>query len=226
MAEATQADINATQSNPEHTAQQDKQERKQIGDNAERQKDLARMRRIGGWHASAVLAALTLFGAGSLWAAESGLVIANLVALGNAYLAGTVMASIFHEWGHFAGAKMAGAIAPVRKKAVSFYFMFEFDMDNNSARQFLWMSAGGISANWLLAIAAAILVPLDTYAGAGLFAVLVGKAVNVSYFEVPIFLRTQETGNPKNELQTQLDTVGLRQWPGLIVGALLWLALV
>ncbi|MEM7100405.1 MAG: hypothetical protein AAF541_19210 [Pseudomonadota bacterium] len=189
-------------------------------------KDLARMRRIGGWHASAVLAAMTLFGAGSIWAAESGLLVAQLVALGNAYLAGTVMASIFHEWGHFSGAKLSGAIAPVRAKPVRFYFLFDFDMENNTARQFLWMSAGGISANWLIAIAAALLIPLNTYEGALLFAVLVGKAVNVSYFEVPIFLRTQETNNPQNELKVQLETVGLVQWPGLIAGLLVWLALV
>lgn len=221
MAEATPEDIR--QSDP-GTGQTDNNQTADT--HSEQAKDLARMRRIGGWHASAVLAALTLFGAGNLWAIESQLLLAHVVALGNAYLAATVMASIFHEWGHFAGAKLAGSIAPVRKKPARFYFMFEFDMENNSARQFLWMSAGGISANWALALLAALLVPLNTYAGALLFAALVGRAVNVSYFEVPIFLRTQETGNPKNELQHQLDTVGLRQWPGLIVGALVWLALV
>ena len=215
MAEATETTTNS----------QDQSDDQARADEAQA-RDLARMRRIGGWHASAVLAALTLFGAGALWAAESGLLIAQLVALGNAYLAGTVMASIFHEWGHFAGAKLSGAIAPVRSKPARFYFMFNFDMENNSTRQFLWMSAGGISANWLLAIAAAILIPLNTYAGALLFAVLVGKAVNVSYFEVPVFLRTQETNNPENELKVQLETQGLVQWPGLIVGLLVWLALV
>ena len=189
-------------------------------------RDLPRMRRIGGWHGTAVLAALTLFGAGNMWAAESGLYIANIIALGNAFVAATVMAGIFHEWGHFAGAKLSGAIAPVRAKPVRLYFMFNFDMQNNSVEQFLWMSMGGIAANWALVVAAAMLIPLDTYAGALLFAVLVAKAVNVSYFEVPIVMRTRETGNPQNELQTQLDTVGLKQTPGWIVGALVWLALI
>ena len=224
MAEATSSELDTASQDTEQFSKQNEQS--SVEEKSAAQRDLARMRRIGGWHASAVLTALTLFGAGTLWAGQSDLMLAHLVALGNAYLAGTVMASIFHEWGHFAGAKLAGAIAPVRKKPARFYFMFEFDMERNSPRQFLWMSAGGIVANWLLAIAAAALIPLNTYAGAALFAVLVGKAVNVSYFEVPIFLRTQETGNPKNELQTQLDNQGLKQWPGLIVGALVWLALV
>ena len=188
-------------------------------------KDYARMRRIAGWHGSAVLAALTLWGFGNYWAMQSSLIIALIVSLGNAFVAATVIASIFHEWGHFAGAKLSGSIAPVRAKPARFYFMFNFDMQANDVKQFQWMSIGGIAANWLLVLLMLLLIPLNTWSGALLLATAIGRAVNVSVFEVPIVLRSRESGNPEKELQDQLDNAGLQQIPGLIVGALAWLAL-
>lgn len=194
-------------------------------DQKARDKEFARMRRIGAWHASAVLAALTLWGSADFWATGSGLLLAQAVALGNAIVAGVVISSILHEWGHFSGARLAGAISPVFAKPKRFYFMFQFDMEANSADQFIWMSLGGIIANWLFAIAVLILVPLQTLAGAMLAAVAIAQAVNVSVFEVPIVLRTRETQNPQSELDHQLNNAGLRRTPGLIVGALAFLAL-
>ncbi len=194
-------------------------------DTETRRRDNARIRRIGSWHASAVLVALTLFGAGSYLAADSSLVVLQLVALGNALVAGTVIASIVHEWGHFSGARASGAASPVLAKPRRFYFMFDFDMENNSVRQFQWMSLGGISANWLLVVLVAVSFPMDSLAAALLLATVFGRAVNVSFFEVPIVLRTRVSDEPERELKMQLETVGIRQAPGLVAGALAWLAL-
>jgi hypothetical protein len=73
-------------------------------------------------------------------------------------------------------------------------------------------------------VAGLILIPLNTYAGALLVAVLIGKAVNVCVFEIPVVLRTRESENPQAEID-----VGLAQpnrLPGLVVGALAWLTFV
>ncbi len=189
------------------------------------QQDRDRMLRIAGWHGTAVLAALTLFGVGDYWAQQSALVLAHIVALGNALVAATVLASIFHEWGHFAGARASGASSPVLSKPARFYFMFNFDMQNNSVEQFVWMSFGGMLANVVLVIAALMLVPISTFAGALFVAVLIAKAVNVWVFEFPVVMRTRESEDPQAELDAQLAG-GFNRIPGYIAGALAWLVFV
>ncbi|MFT7651923.1 MAG: hypothetical protein ACI9UU_001030 [Candidatus Azotimanducaceae bacterium] len=187
-------------------------------------KDLERAKRIGAWHATAIFASLTLWGSANAWAQSSGLIIAYASVLAMAIAAATVIASIVHEWGHFSGAKLSGAIAPVERKPIRFYFMFNFDMEQNTDKQFLAMSLGGISANWLLVILLLVLVPLNSIGAAMLVAVAVAKAINVSVFEMPIFKRVYDGGVPNEELQRQLKEQGLRQLPGYVMGALAFLA--
>ena len=61
----------------------------------------------------------------------------------------TALAFLSHEWGHFSGARLSGAVSPVLKERKSF-FMFNFKTAVNSRAQFLAMSLGGPVANWLL----------------------------------------------------------------------------
>ena len=82
--------------------------------------------------------------------------------------------------------------------------MFDFAMDQNDTRQFLWMSWGGILAPWVAVVLVAIFVPLGLTSGAVFFATLVSKAVSVGAFEVPVALRTGRSSNPAAELGTQL----------------------
>ena len=188
------------------------------------QRDLSRIKRIGTWHGAAVFAALALFGAANFWAVSSGLVIAHIVAIGNAFVAATALSGIFHEWGHFTGAKVAGSIAPVSKNPVRLYFFFNFDMEQNSVSQFISLSLGGIIANWVLVLLILVAIPITSLAAAALLAVAVARAVNVAFFEVPVVLRVRESEDPSKELNHQLDTYGLRQMPGLIAGAFTFLA--
>ena len=187
--------------------------------------DIGRLKRIGSWHATAVAAAIGIWGSTNQWALSSDLLIAQLTSLGLAFAAATVMASIIHEWGHFAGAKLSGSIAPVLKKPARFYFMFNFDMENNSSDQFLAMSLGGIIANWALVVLMLVLIPLTNFGAAFLVAVLVAKAVNVSFFEVPIVMQVRNGEDPQTALTTRLEEYGLKQLPGYILGALTFLAL-
>ncbi|MEM6999361.1 MAG: hypothetical protein AAF529_01150 [Pseudomonadota bacterium] len=190
-----------------------------------RTKNLTRLKRIGAWHATAISAALTLWGTANFWAVESSLLLAQAVALGNAIAAGTVIASILHEWGHYAGARLAGANAPVLAKPRRLYFMFDFDMQANSKDQFLSMSLGGIIANWAVVLVLLVLIPLTSLAAALLVAVTLAKAVNVSLFEVPIVMQVREGAEPETALNTRLKEYGLRQTPGWLAGLLAFLAL-
>jgi hypothetical protein len=199
----------------------------QVEENAtvQREQDGARMRRIGSLHFAAVMAALTLWGAGDAWASQSGMALAFIVSLGNALIAGFVIASIAHEWGHFSGARLAGSISPVLEQPVRYFFMFNFNMEKNSVGQFLSMSTGGPLANWLLVLLFLVLIPVDTASRALIIATVAGIAVNVSLFEVPIILRVRNSGEPQQELARQLASPGLQTLPGIVVGGIVWLLL-
>ena len=169
-------------------------------------------------------AAVTLWGAADAWAQSSGWALAHAAALANAVLAGYVVANTLHEWGHFAGARLSGAVSPVHERPVRYFFVFDFPFERNDARQFVWMSWGGIGLPWVLVLAVALLVPLDTASRALLLAVFVTRAVQISVFEVPVVTRAMQGGDPRQELGRQLQG-GFRtsRWVGLAIGALVWL---
>lgn len=190
----------------------------------DREKDNRRLRKIASYHFAAAMAALTLWGVGELWAANTELAIAEFTAIANALIAGMVLAFLTHEWGHFSGARLSGALSPVLKEPVSF-FMFNFKFEHNNTRQFIWMSIGGPAGNWLLVLLLFILVPIDNPARAMLLATTIGVAINVSVFELPVIKRTLTGGDPKKELQVQLESnmLAMGRNTGIASGALLWL---
>ena len=171
--------------------------------------DRARMAQIGGFHFALVMGALTLWGAAETWAQVSGWALAEFVAVANALVAGVVIVSTIHEWGHFAGARLSGSVSPVLEEPRQYFFMFDFQIDQNDTRQFAWMSWGGILAPWVAVVLAGMLVPLSTLSGAVLFATLFSKAVAVAIFEVPVVRRTAVSGNPGAELGQRAGEGGL-----------------
>lgn len=191
----------------------------------DRDAELAKLRSIGALHFVMVMGALTLWGAADAWATSSDWGIAWFAAIANALIAGTVITSTLHEWGHFAGARWSGSYAPVLKKPVRYFFMFDFSFERNDVRQFLWMSLGGILVPWLLVLLAAAWIPIDNPSRAMLLAVFVARAVQVSLFEVPVVRRTIGGGEPRKELGRQLKA-GFRtsRYLGFAAGALVWLA--
>jgi hypothetical protein len=194
---------------------------------AERVADRARMRKIGGLHLVAVLSALTLWGAADAWAVASGWSLALAVSVANAAVAAHVIASIAHEWGHFAGARLSGARSPVLEKPANYFFMFDFPFDQTDTREFVWMSWGGIVAPWLLVVATVVLVPIDTLGRLTLLAAFAMSAARASFFEVPIVTRARQSGEPRAELGRELAAGGLASATRLAwgVGAVVWLGL-
>ncbi len=181
-------------------------------------RDRARLKQMAFWHGTGVVAAFTLFGAAHSWAMLSGWSLAVVVSVAAAVVAGMALSSLFHEWGHFSGARLSGAVSPVLKKPHKLFFMFRFDMAANSVRQALWMSWGGLTGSWGLVLLVALLVPMDSWASAALLATVLGRAVNASTFEVPVILRTRRSGEFEQELNAQLNGPGIVQVPGLIAG--------
>lgn len=191
---------------------------------AERAADTKNLKSVGMIHLVVVMAAITLWGAADNWSTTTGWGLAWVVAMVNAGLAAQVIANVVHEWGHYAGACLAGARTQAFDKPVGYYFMFNFPFDQNDRRQFLWMSWGGILAPWLLVVLALVCIPIDSASRALFLAMFVTRAVQVSLFEVPVVRRTARGGDPQKELEQQL--IGgfeqSRKW-GLAVGVLAFL---
>jgi hypothetical protein len=192
---------------------------------SERGKDLTRLRRNGALHFAMAMGALTLWGAADAWAVASGWGLAWAAALANAVIASVVLVALVHEWGHYTGARLSGAEAPVFKEPVRYFFLFDFSFDRNDRRQFLWMSWGGILAPWALVGLTALSVPIDNASRALLLAAFVARAVQIAAFEVPVALETARGAEPLAELKRQVKAGGLvrGRWIGLAAGAVVWL---
>ena len=95
-----------------------------------------------------LLAAMSLWAAANSWFQFSELWIAKTLIVADAIIVGFIVASLFHEWGHYAGAKYSGAnTTRFSAKGLSI-FRFNFDFEQNTNKQFLWMSYGGQIGNW------------------------------------------------------------------------------
>ncbi len=186
-------------------------------------KQRSNLKRVARIHGVAALAAITLWGAADNWAVGSDWFLARAVAIVNAVVAATVLAAIVHEWGHFAGARLSGAVTEVFEKPARYYFIFNFPFDRNDRRQFLRMSWGGIAAPWLLVLATLWLVPIDNPSRAMLLAVLVARAAQAAIFEVPVALRTTNGGEPLKELERQVVRgFATSRYAGFALGALVF----
>ena len=184
------------------------------------------LKKMAALYGSAVVAALALYGAAQTWAAATGLLIASITAIAAAVVAGNVLSGIFHEWGHFSGAALAGSKIKIPETPSDLYFFLGFDVKANSTRQALWLTWGGLSGSWLLVVLVALLIPLGSWGGAILLATVFGRAVNASVFEIPVALRTRKSENFRQELKDQLASPGIVQLPGLIAGSFAALTLI
>jgi hypothetical protein len=185
--------------------------------------DRSRLKQIALRHSAIVLTAMTLWGASDSWALSSGWLLAETVSILNAVFAGTVIAYIAHEWGHFAGARVSGSISPVLKEPVSF-FMFNFKDKLNTQGQFLSMSVGGPLANWSLFVLVLILLPLNTWSQATLLATTFAIATSVSVFEFPVINAVMYGEKPAETIsKRQRESGNTPRTAGIIAGAALWI---
>jgi hypothetical protein len=141
------------------------------------------------------LAALTLFAAADAWyiATDSG--FAALLSLLDGLAVGGVVTFLAHEWGHFAGARFRGGIAPTTK-ITSFFPMFVFDMQRSDPAAFRAMSVAGNVSHWGVVLLLLALLPLDTPGQIALASGAFGFAVFGSTTEFPIIRRAYSGASP------------------------------
>lgn len=102
-----------------------------------------------------------------------------------AFPAGFKANTIFHEWGHFTGARMLGGHAPTNKFSQLFP-MFHFDISNSTHRQFMGMSYGGTITEWLFPLLLLLTIGAETIGHAALITGAVAIALVGFLVEAPI----------------------------------------
>jgi hypothetical protein len=177
-----------------------------------------------GTHLLVGMLVLSMWAAADTWQAVTGLALAGLLSVLTAFLAGFVLGTLVHEWGHFLGARFAGASYTIPGKPG--LFLFNFDFARNSASQFLTMSYGGQLGGALAVLLLWLAVPTDTAGRAMLVAAAGGAAVFAAAIEWPVIRAVRAGGEPGAALgkidRSVLQGSALK---GLLATALFWLLL-
>ena len=146
-------------------------------------------------------AALSLWAAADTWYQVTGLLIAQVVAVGDAIVVGLLLASLFHEWGHYAGAVAADAkTTRFSPKGLSL-FRFKFHFKANDVRQFHWMTYGGHILHWSILLLLLITVPLDSIGRIALVSAVFGFIAFATFIEYNILKDTWAGADPETRLK-------------------------
>lgn len=190
---------------------------------AERPADATPVAKLARRDGAIAIVGLSLFAAADVWYVTTGLGLATLLTVLNGVVVGVVLGTLAHEWGHFAGARLAGGIAPTRAYG-SFFPIFDFDMVKSDPASFRAMSVGGNLAHWGFFLFLLVGLPLDTPGRAALVAAAFGVAVAASTTEVPI-MRKAFAGASPIESFAGFSGAKLRRdrWIGFAAGLVLFL---
>ena len=150
--------------------------------------------------ATIALAALSLWAAADTWYLVSGLGFALAVSVLDAIFVGYILGALFHEWGHYTGAKFSGASAPRVKPKGTSLFRFNFDMATNTQRQFHWMSFGGWVFHWGLLLILVAVLPLDSIGRIALVSSIFGFILYATFIETGILRQTLGGSDPAETL--------------------------
>lgn len=151
--------------------------------------------------AAIILAALSIWAAADTWHQVTGLWLAEALSVADAILVGLLLASLFHEWGHYSGAMVSGAKAPRVALPGLTLFRFNFDFSANNLRQFHWMSLGGHVLPWAILIVLAITLPFDSLGRIALVSAIFGFLVFATVIEYGIVKQTRAGADPKETLE-------------------------
>jgi hypothetical protein len=172
------------------------------------------------------LAALSLWAAADAWYAGTGLTAAALLSVLDGLAVGYGLGLLAHEWGHFAGARWGGGIAPTTK-VTQLFPIFLLDMQNSPQLAFRAMGVGGNVAHWSLVVLFALLIPLDAPGRVALVCGAFAFAFGASLTEFPVIQRSFAGASPVESF-AGLSGKKLRRnrWVGYAAGALLFALMV
>lgn len=160
------------------------------------------------------VAALSIWAGAEAWSRQSGLGLAALLSVLGGFVVGGLVTALLHEWGHFVGARLSGAVAPIAP-AKNLVPLFLFDMDRSGDAPFRAMSVGGSVGHWSAAFGLFYLLPGSTAGEVAIQAASFGFAVFASVVEVPV-LRLAFAGVPPGKALGTITQERLRR--GVQVG--------
>lgn len=117
--------------------------------------------------------------------AETSLASALSIAAG---VGAAICAYNLHEWGHLIGAHLTHSVYVPAKRIVS-PFLFSYDADHNTRKQFLVMSLAGFAATAVFLTAFLLWMPQDQQAGRIALRAAIVLAGLTIVIELPIFFR-------------------------------------
>jgi len=95
---------------------------------------------------------------------------------------------VVHEWGHYFAARAVRAhILPSSDPRAP--KLFDFPVAENTDRQYVWLTVGGLAALWIQVAAFLVLLPWNTPAGVAALLFAIGGAIFTSVKEGPLGLR-------------------------------------
>ena len=184
-------------------------------------RDLDRRIKLVAAHLLTGVTLLSLWAATDAWQAVTGLRAAAFLSVLAAIPAGVVFGTLVHEWGHFAGARLAGARYTVPDRLG--LFVFNYDFGANSVSQFFTMSWGGQIGGALAVVLLWWALPLDTAGRAMIVAAAIGAFFFAGTIEWPVLSRTRRSGNPLAELaKIDRDVLYRGGSIGSLAGLLAW----
>ena len=148
-----------------------------------------------------LLAALSIWAAAYSWFQFSDLLIAKVLMAADALIVGFIVASLFHEWGHYAGARGSGGNTTRFTGKPLSIFRFNFDFEQNTKTQFLWMSYGGQIGHWGILAFLFFSLPLSNLAEVTLLASVFGFCVFALVVEYKIIWEVLRGMDPLESLK-------------------------
>ena len=134
------------------------------------------------------VALFSVWAGAEAWATVSGLAFAKILSAIGGLFVGLAVTGLSHEWGHFAGARMSGAVAPTTA-ASNFAGVFAFDLERSSDAQFRAMSVGGNVAHWTAAWILFFGLPGATIGQVALQSASLGFVAFATFVEAPVLRR-------------------------------------
>jgi hypothetical protein len=162
------------------------------------QQSRQRLAKLARNHGLVFLIAILSFAAADTWSEISGLLIAELLCIVTAALAGISITTLAHEWFHFFGARFSRAHINIPTRQGLFVYLWDFR--SNNAGQFLIMSIAGSIGSLLAVILLWTTVPADSLGRAVLSSAAIASFIYSSLIEWPVIRRVRQSGNPLEEL--------------------------
>jgi len=157
-----------------------------------------RLAKLASVHALVLLLALSGFAAADSWSVITGFGVATVLSILTGALAGVATANLVHEWFHYAGARYAGAAFDIPARPG--LFVYDWDFNANSSRQFLTMSIAGSIGGVLAIILLWHAVPADNWGRAALRSGVIASVIFAALVEWPVIRRVRDGGDPLAEL--------------------------